>query len=197
MRAMLIAVLASGLFLAGCGQASDGPRALNSPAGPTAVVQSYSKASATASADPVEVPFHSEVVWEKSMTQVPEGHCTRTLPSGLVYKWLTHNEGTHVSTHLGSGAYENYLCVFGTAQAPTGWYAESIRWTAANGDVLRATSEFQQWTGTPGRSIAIETVTFHDGGTGRFEFAEGEGMSYVNAPARTAVYEGTLRYGRK
>jgi len=40
-------------------------------------------------------------------------------------------------------------------------------------------------------------VTFHDGGTGRFQFAAAEGTAYVNAPGRTALYEGALRYGRK
>jgi hypothetical protein len=45
--------------------------------------------------------------------------------------------------------------------------------------------------------VAVDRVTFQSGGTGRFQYAEGEGMSYVNAPARTAVYDGTLRYGRK
>jgi hypothetical protein len=197
MRALLIVVLAAGLFLAGCGQAADSPSVLTSLTGPTTVVTSGTQAAAAPAADPVALPFHSEVIWEKTMNQVPAGHCARTLPAGLVYKWLTHNEGTHVSTHLGSGAYENYLCVFGTAQAPTGWYAEVIRWTAANGDLLLGTSEFQHWTGAPGRSIAVETVTFHDGGTGRFRFAEGDGMSGINAPERTAVYDGTLRYGKK
>jgi hypothetical protein len=198
MRVLFVVMLASGLCLAGCGQAAESPSVLENPAGPTVVTGSGTAAASTSAARTVELPFHSEVIWDKTMNQVPEGHCTRTLPGGLVYKWLTHNEGTHLSTHLGSGAYENYLCVFGPAQgAPTGWYAEVIRWTAANGDVLLGTSEFQRWTGTPGRSIAVEIVTFHDGGTGRFQFAEGDGMSGINAPERTAVYDGTLRYGKK
>jgi hypothetical protein len=45
--------------------------------------------------------------------------------------------------------------------------------------------------------VAVDKVTFHNGGTGRFEYAEGDGMCYVDAPARTAMYEGTLRYGKK
>ena len=102
-----------------------------------------------------------------------------------------------VSTHLGPGEYENHTCVYGTpTTGPQGWFAD-IRWTADNGDVLLATSDFLYWTGKPGQSVAVDKVTFQNGGTGRFQFAEGEGMAYVDAPARTALYEGTLRYGKK
>jgi hypothetical protein len=79
---------------------------------------------------------------------------------------------------------------------PQGWFAD-IRWTAANGDVLLATSDFLYWTGAPGQSVAVDRVRFQNGGTGRFQFAEGDGMCYVDAPARTAVYEGTIRYGKR
>jgi hypothetical protein len=197
MSIRLLAVLGSALLLAGCGQDGDRPDVLASPVSPTTVAESDSTGTPPPAASNVDVPFHSEVIWEKTMNEVPAGRCTRTLPAGLVYKWLTHNQGTHVSTHLGSGAFENNLCVFGTAQAPLGWYAEWIRWTAANGDVLTATSEFHRWTGTPGKSIAIETVTFHDGGTGRFQFAEGDGVSNIDPTTRTAAYDARIRYGRK
>jgi hypothetical protein len=197
MRVTLVPIVALTLFLVGCGRSGDRPNEMVSPIGPTAVTEP----SSTPGESMIEVPFRSEIVWEKTMTGVPTGHCSQTLPEGLIYLWLTHNEGIAVSSHLGTGAYENYLCVFGSVvegkPAPQGWYAESIRWTAANGDVLLATSVFQRWTGTPGKSIAIDNVTFHDGGTGRFQFAAGEGTAYVNAPARTALYEGALRYGRK
>ena len=72
-----------------------------------------------------------------------------------------------------------------------------MRWTAANGDVLLATSDFLYWTGTPGKSVAVDKVTFQNGGTGRFLFAEGEGMAYVDAPAGQPCTRGTLRYGKK
>jgi hypothetical protein len=110
------------------------------------------------------------------------------------------NTAQAVSTHLGAGDYENHTCVYGTIvngkRSPAGWLAD-VRWTAANGDVLLATSDFLYWTGTPGQSVAVDRVTFQNGGTGRFQFAEGEGMAYVDAPAKTAMYEGTLRYGKK
>jgi major membrane immunogen (membrane-anchored lipoprotein) len=191
MRAPLVVVVASSLLLVGCGRSAETSSALASPVGPTAV----SQVSPTAAESIVEVPFHSELTWEK----IPGSDvslCTHPLPAGKVYLMRNTNRGVAVSTHLGTGEYENHTCVYGTPGAPEGWFAD-IRWTAANGDVLLATSEFQRWTGTPGQSIAIDNVTFQDGGTGRFRFAEGTGTAYVNAPARTAEYDGTLRYGRK
>jgi hypothetical protein len=204
MRAHLAVVLATGLFLVGCGQDASTSGMLSSPAGPTAVTGSGAPGSSTPSASDVEVPFHSELTWEK----IPGSDislCTHSLPAGKVYLQRNTNKGMAVSTHLGAGAYENHTCVYGTPgnpgppatpPRPEGWFAD-VRWTAANGDILLATSDFLYWTGKPGQSVAVDRVTFHDGGTGRFQFAEGEGMAYVDAPARTAVYEGTLRYGKK
>jgi hypothetical protein len=190
MRVLLV-ILASGLFLVGCGQSANTPAALVAPVAPTAAAAS----SPTTANGHVDVPFHSELTWEK-IPGSDTSLCTHPLPAGKVYVMRNTNRGIAVSTHLGTGEYENHTCVYGTPGRPEGWFAD-IRWTAANGDVLLATSDFQRWTGTPGQSVAIDVVTFLNGGTGRFQFAEGEGMAYVNAPERTAVYEGTLRYGRK
>jgi hypothetical protein len=195
MRVRLAVSLLCALFLVACSQAPNGPSSAVNAVSPTAVSQ-----APAAAANLVEVPFHSELAWDKTMNEVPAGHCPRALPDGIVYLWLTHNVGTHTTTHLGTGPYENFLCVFGRVidgkPAPVGWYAETVQWTAANGDVLLAKSEFQRWTGTPGKSVAIEAVTFQNGGTGRFRFAKGDATSYINAPERTAVYEGALRYGK-
>jgi hypothetical protein len=118
----------------------------------------------------------------------------------MVYLMRNTSEGPAVSTHLGAGDFQIRTCVYGRIvdgkRVPLGWLAV-MHWTAANGDVLLATSRFLYWTGQPGRSVAIDSVMFQNGGTGRFAFAEGDGMSYVNAPEGTAVYEGTLRYGKK
>ena len=195
MRAPLIAVLASGMFLVGCGQAADGPSALTSPAAPTSVLRSDSRAASAPAAKTVEVPFHSELTWAK----IPGNDislCTRPAPAGKTYLMRNTNQGMAVSTHLGAGEYENHTCVYGTPGKPEGWFAD-IRWTAANGDVLLATSDFLYWTGKAGQSVAVDKVTFQNGGTGRFLFAEGEGICYVNAPERTAIYDGSLRYGKK
>ena len=196
MRPVLIVLLVSALSVAGCGQTADNPGALASPAAPTPVLQSTAGATGAPAEKTVEVPFHSELVWTKvegSLTSL----CTRPLPEGKVYLQRNTILASAVSTHLGEGDYEGHTCVYGTTQrGPEGWFGD-MRWTAANGDVLLGVSEFLRWTGVPGRSVAIDKVSFIDGGTGRFLFAEGEGLSYVNAPERTAVFDGTLRYGKK
>lgn len=196
MQLYLAVVLASGLILTGCGQDAGTPAMLTSPTGPTAVTGLGATGPSTPSASQVEVPFHSELTWDKFTSSPDVSACTRTPPTGKVYLFRNTNTGIAVTTHLGTGAYENHTCVYGTTAGPAGWFAD-IRWTAANGDVLLATSDFLYWTGQPGRSVAVDRVTFQSGGTGRFQYAEGEGMSYVNAPERTAVYDGTLRYGKK
>jgi hypothetical protein len=192
MRARILAVLASGLLVAACQQSGNAPSMTANPASPSSVVDMSS----------ADVPFHSEIVWTKvEGSQV--GLCDRPAPAGKVYLMRNTQTGTHVTTHLGEGAFLGHTCVYGIPPqtpggrpVPQGWFAD-FQWTAANGDVLMATSEFQYWTGVPGQSIAVDNVTFQDGGTGRFQYAQGQGQSFVNAPARTAMFEGTLRYGKK
>ena len=193
MAIRFLALIAASLFLTGCGQDSDRPNVVASPVSPTTV--GVSGPMSTPAAGDSLVPFHSELTWEK----IPGSDvslCTHPLPDGKIYLMRNTNRGIAVSMHLGTGEYENHTCVYGTLGKPEGWFAD-IRWTAANGDVLLATSDFLYWTGKPGQSVAVDTVMFQDGGTGRFQYAEGEGMCYVDAPARTAVYEGALRYGKK
>jgi hypothetical protein len=196
MRSSLLAVLVSGLFLAACDGNAAKPSALANPVSPTAVSGSGSDTSATENAEPVAVPFHAEVVWQK-IEGSDVALCTRQPPAGMVYKQHNAQYGTAVATHLGTADFEGHTCVYGPpAGGPAGWLGE-VRWTAANGDVLLTTSEFLNWTGTPGKSVAMEHVTFQGGGTGRFQFATGEASCAVNAPARTATYDGLLRYGKK
>ena len=203
MRVLFVVMLASGLCLAGCGQAADNPVAAVNPASPTPGIASGSVAAQSAAAKVVDVPFHSEIAWTKVVNGGVPDPCQSlhgNPPAGMSYLMRNTSEGPAVSTHLGTGNFEIHTCVYGTMvsgrPAPAGWFAD-MRWTAANGDVLLATSDFLYWTGTPGKSVAVDKVTFRDGGTGRFTFAEGEGMAYVDAANRTAVYEGTLHYGQK
>jgi len=185
MRAQPILILAIGVAaLVGCQQAPS-----QAPAAPS-TVSSTAVAMSTA-----EVPFHSEVAWTKTPGS-DVSQCLRPAPAGKVYLARNTNTGIAVSSQLGEGPFVIHTCVYGTPGKPEGWLAD-ISWTAANGDVLLATSDFQYWTGTPGQSVAVDTVKFQNGGTGRFTLAEGEGMCYVNAPAKTAIYDGTLRYSRK
>lgn len=193
MSTRFLALITAGLLLTACGQGADHPNVLASPVGPTAVTASAPVS--TPGASDALLPFHSELTWEK-LPGSEISLCTHPLPDGRIYLARNTNKGMAVSTHLGTGEYENHTCVYGTPGKPEGWFAD-IRWTAANGDILLATSDFQYWTGKPGQSVAVDKVTFQNGGTGRFQYADGEGMCYVDAPARTAVYEGALRYGRK
>lgn len=201
MREPLIAILASGLFLVGCGQAADGPGAPASPAAPTAVVSSDFQAASAPAAQAVEVPFHSEIAWTKVVNGGNPGPCQGLHgdpPAGMAYLMRNTSEGPAVSSHLGAGVFEIHTCVYGTS-APAGWFAD-MRWTAANGDELLATSKFVTWAMESGARFAVDKVTFQNGGSGRFQFAEGEAESrvYVSGPlAGHAVYDGTLRYGRK
>ena len=203
MRALFTVLLASSVGLAGCGQAADSPMTTLNPAGPTAGIGSATAAAQSTEAKAVELPFHSEITWTKVVNGGAPDPCQGlhgNPPDGMVYLMRNTSEGPAVSTHLGEGNFEIHTCVYGTMvngrPAPAGWFAD-MRWTAANGDVLLAMSRFLYWTGTPGKSVAVDSVTFLNGGTGRFQYVEGEGMAYVDAPARTAVYEGTFRYGKK
>jgi hypothetical protein len=193
MRASLAAVFMSGLFLAGCGQEASSP-ALLSPVGPTAMTEADDSLAQRGEAA-IEVPFRSEIAWFK----IPGSDttlCMHPLPEGKVYLMRNTIQGTGITTHLGLSEFEGHTCVYGTPGRPEGWFAD-FRWTAANGDQLVATSRFLYWTGTPGQSIAVDELTFQDGGTGRFQFAEGTGMVYVNAPEKTTLFEATLRYGKR
>jgi hypothetical protein len=144
----------------------------------------------------VELPFHSEIAWETKTVGSDIALCPYPPPEGKVYVMRNTNVGTHVTTHLGTGAYENHTCVYATPGGkPEGWIAD-VHWTAANGDVLQAKSSFQYWTGTPGKSTAIDILEFQDGGTGRFQFAEGRGSGFVDTQTRLAGNDGVIRYGR-
>jgi hypothetical protein len=158
------------------------------------------------------LPFHSEIVWEVEQVPMPAGTCPRALPeepAGLSYLWLSRVRGTATSTHLGRGPYYAELCVYGSLTnpgaappengIPSGWYVDVEIWTAANGDQLRGSGGLIGFTAppdTPGFKF-IESLTFLNGGTGRFEYAEGSGTGIIDPVAQTAVFDGHIRYGKK
>jgi hypothetical protein len=153
------------------------------------------------------LPFHSEVtILQFQQVPVPAGRCTDPLPEGLSYLWLSRFDGTHTSTHLGTGPLHIEVCAYGVLTnpgvpppgngIPTGYHAEEI-FTAANGDQLLEKAEFIGFTApppTPGWQY-IESMTFLDGGTGRFEFAEGTGQCLIDPTSLAAVCDGWIRYG--
>jgi hypothetical protein len=187
-------------FMVGCGHTP-------SPTAPTAT--SAAKASAALASDQ-PVPFHAEAVFDLQQIAVPPGQCTQATPDGTTVLWMSHaSSGDVTITHLGSVRLEDDMCVFGTLLnpggapgqngIPSGWYVDREVWTAANGDQLLARGELVGFTappGTPGAKF-IESIRFQDGGTGRFEFAEGEGQWLVDMTTMSAVADGWIRYGRK
>ena len=156
------------------------------------------------------LPFHAEVaVLQLQQVPVPAGRCTEPLPPGISYLWLTQANGTQTSTHLGTGPYHIELCVYGLLTDPAapppangipmGWIVDVQIFTAANGDQLRATGELIGFTApppTPGWQF-VESLSFLDGGTGRFEHAEGTGQGVIEQTGAAAVYDGWIRYGEK
>ena len=161
---------------------------------------------------PVERPrlaFHSQIDWQFQQVPLPAGRCTEPLPPGLSYLWLTYLTGTAVSTHLGKGTFEGSICIYGQLTDPTteppgngipvGWRNGSVVFTAANGDQLLATiwsTGFTSPPGTPGWQFT-EQGMFVDGGTGRFEHAEGAFTGLIDPVAFKAVYEGWIRFGKE
>lgn len=186
--ALVVAILAFGLFIAACSQQAANPV---STVAPTVI------SSSSATGNVVELPFHSEISWTSKTVGYEVGLCPYPPPEGKVYVMRNTNKGTHVTTHLGEGEYENHTCVYATpGKGAEGWIAD-VHWTAANGDVLLAKSVFKFWTGAPGQSTAFDEFTFENGGTGRFQYAEGSGTAFVDTQTRLASNDGVLRYGKK
>ena len=199
----VVAVIAAAGVSATCGLKDDA-----SAAAPSSVVAAPAEQEQRAGAGQ-QVPFHSEVAWEFEQLPIPMGRCAQAVPDGLSYLWFSQIVGTATSTHLGTGPYEIDLCLYGILTdpgadppnngIPMGWYADRQVWTAANGDQLKATGALIGFTappGTPGSKF-IESLSFLDGGTGRFEYAAGSGRGLVDSTAQTAVYDGVIRYGRQ
>jgi len=154
------------------------------------------------------LPFHSEIaIHQIQYVPIPAGRCTEP-PEGLSYLFLARGNGTHTSTHLGAGPFRIEHCVYGLLTdpgapppangIPMGYDAGERIFTAANGDQLLGTAAFIGFTApppTPGWQF-IESLTFLDGGTGRFEFAEGTGQCLIDNTDLSAVCDGWIRYGK-
>jgi hypothetical protein len=151
--------------------------------------------------------FRSEVDFHFRQVPVPAGGCRGTPPAGE-YLWLTEFWGTGTATHLGEVRLEGTLCVFGELTTPgadppgngtpSGYHGDFV-WVAADGDRLLGTFRFTGFTGDPGTpgSALTEAVRFVDGGTGRFQFAEGEATARVSEADRRYTCEGWIRFGRQ
>jgi hypothetical protein len=150
--------------------------------------------------------FRSEVDIHIRHVPVPAGQCRGAPPAGE-YLWLTEFWGTGMASHLGEVKLEGTLCVFGELTdagadppgngTPAGYHGDFV-WVAANGDRLLGTFYFTGLTGDPGTpdSALTEAVRFVDGGTGRFQFAEGEATACVSEASRRYTCDGWIRFGR-
>ena len=157
MRVLFVVMLASGLCLAGCGQAADRPVVLDNPVGPSLITGSGSAAAQASGAKAVEVPFHSEITWTKVVNGGVPDPCQGlhgNPPEGMVYLMRNTSEGPAVSTHLGAGDFQIRTCVYGTGSS-TGsaclWGGSLIctgRRPTATCCSRRA--DFLYWTGTAG-----------------------------------------------
>jgi hypothetical protein len=151
------------------------------------------------------LPFQSEHSWDHVQVPLSAGRCTDPLPDGMRYLWLSRFTGTANSTYLGRGTTEGSTCIYGQLADPPangnpmGWQNGVLVFTAANGDQLHAadihTTGFTGLPGTPGFRF-IEAGVFVDGGTGRFQHAEGEFTAAVDPVTRVAVYDGWIRFGK-
>jgi hypothetical protein len=150
------------------------------------------------------LPFHSEVDFHFRQIPVPAGQCTGTAPAGE-YLWLTEFWGKGMATYLGKVTIEGTLCVSGELTnpgadppgngTPARYHGESV-WIAANGDRLLGTIHFTGFTGEPGTAsfVITEAVRFVDGGTGRFQCAEGEATASVREASRSYTCDGWIRF---
>ncbi len=167
---------------------------------------------ATENAVPDTIPgrrsaFHSEMSWNLVQVPLPPGRGHSPLPEGMSFLWLSRFSGTAVSTSLGTGPIEGSICIYGHLTdpvaeppgngQPVGWTDGRMTFTAENGDRLLATIQSTGMSGEPGASDwhFTEEGAFVDGGTGRFQHAEGRIAGAIYPLAQTAVYDGWIRFG--
>ena len=153
------------------------------------------------------LPFHAQLEWTLVQVPIPRGRCSKPLPEGMSFLWLTRLGGTAVSTYLGRGPIQGSLCIYGRLTdpaadppgngIPAGWCNGAIVLTSEEGEELHLeawSTGFTAPPGTPGWQFTEEGV-FVGGGTGRFRHAEGEFTAVVDPVAQTGVYAGWIRFG--
>lgn len=135
-------------------------------------------------------------------TEVPEGKIAWAIAS-----FAGSGTGTHLGLHTIYAEHCSYGFLItlpdGTFDVqPDGTYGQGrITITAANGDILLA--EYEDGISYPedGLIVFMDTVTFVDGGTGRFTFASGNAseMGTVNFTnfAFTTEISGVINYSRR
>ena len=126
------------------------------------------------------------------------------LPDGKVAWAIASFAGSGTGTHLGLHTIEASHCSYRPIDGPPdGTYGQGeITIVAANGDVLLA--EYDDGTSyeeAPGLIVFMDTVTFVDGGTGRFRFASGSAsemgtVNFMNFTFTTEI-SGVIDYSKR
>ncbi|MBT8107874.1 MAG: hypothetical protein KJP17_06540 [Gammaproteobacteria bacterium] len=156
---------------------------------------------------PIHGSFSGQLLEFNFLPDVIANRCPDT-PADKDVIWVASFEGWGNITHLGRTYFYAEHCSYGTPglpPIPDGTYGQGeFMMIAANGDVLKA--EYGDGIAYPLEPPAAgfeDTITFIDGGTGRFRFASGEAyeVGSVNLPplgdgALTAEMHGTISYSK-
>lgn len=161
---------------------------------------------------PTPLPFYGSLSGQLLGFDMDPGaianRCSAT-PADKIAIWVASFEGWGEVSHLGWTYFYAEHCSYGTPgmpPIPEGTYGQGeITMIAANGDVLKAIySDGMAYPLTPPAVGYEDTITFVDGGTGRFTFATGEAyeVGTANMPpfgdgAITAEMHGTISYSKK
>jgi hypothetical protein len=124
-------------------------------------------------------------------------------PSGQVAWAIASFDAWGTATHMGETyMYAEHCSYRPTNGEPEGFYGEGEFYlTAANGDILVGTYTNGVPIAPPPVIGFMEFSTFHDGGTGRFTFASGNGVdigSFNTADGSIMIQmTGVISYGKR
>lgn len=158
------------------------------------------------------VPFHTETAGYLLPFNFDRddiaARCPDT-PEGKLTLWISSFEGSGTATHTGLSYVTASHCSYGVYDEVNeefvfdGTYGQGrITITAANGDVLLANyDDGISYEVEPGLVAFMDTITFIDGGTGRFKYASGGAVekgtvSFVDY-SFTVEMNGMISYSRR
>ena len=169
----------------------------------TVLVIAMAAPVAAKSGDPTPLPVNGEVSGQFSVTTEVGDRCDDS-PEGKVAWAVFSYEGSGIVTHLGNTDFYGDHCSYsadGTPETQDGTFGEGqLTLVAANGDILRATTADGVSLSPPPLVGFQASLTFVDGGTGRFATASGAGMVPGTADLvsgeLTLQLEGVISYKR-
>ena len=151
------------------------------------------------------VPFHSVFSGHLlGFDETPEAITARCdPPSGQVAWAVASFEAWGIATHMGETYMYAEHCSYRPFDGPpVGIYGEGqFQLTAANGDILIGTYTNGVSISPPPIIGFMEVSAFHDGGTGRFTFASGNGVDIgslnTGDGSITMQITGVIAYGKR